>query len=146
MRWNKIIQPSMKTTTHGLWSFSYLEAKPLNDLLKEIPDICDWALWMYDENLIKCWEWPMIGDTWLCMTWVTRCSNESIFTVLNLCRSSLSVRFYAGLLWQLYGPFTTSKCVLCFNVSHTSLTCHTDYIFSMHNVYVRIEHCLYLHC
>ena len=35
----KIIQPKMKTTTHGLRSFSYLEAKLLNDLLKEIPDV-----------------------------------------------------------------------------------------------------------
>ena len=34
MRWNKIIQPKMKTTTHGLRSFSYLGAKLLNDLLK----------------------------------------------------------------------------------------------------------------
>ena len=34
MRWNKIIQPKMKTTTHGLRSFSYLRAKLSNDALK----------------------------------------------------------------------------------------------------------------
>ena len=41
MRWNKIIQRIMKTTTHGLRSFSYLGAKLINDLLQEIPDVCD---------------------------------------------------------------------------------------------------------
>ena len=41
MQWCKIIQPKMKTTTHGLQSFSYLRAELLNDLLKEIPDTCD---------------------------------------------------------------------------------------------------------
>ena len=57
MRWNKIIQPKMKTTTHGLRSFSYLGAKLLNDLLKEIPDVCDLQTEFTEyemKNLIKC--------------------------------------------------------------------------------------------
>ena len=41
VRWNKIIHPKMKTTTHGLGSFSYLGAKLLHDILREIPDVCD---------------------------------------------------------------------------------------------------------
>ena len=67
MRWNKIIQPTMKTTTHGLRSFSYLGAKLLNDLLKEIPDVCDLQTEFteYDmKNLIKCWEGLMIDNTY----------------------------------------------------------------------------------
>ena len=67
MRWNKIIQPKMKTTTHGLRSFSYLGAKLLNDLLKEFPDVCDLRTEFTEyemKNLIKCWEGPMIDNTY----------------------------------------------------------------------------------
>ena len=67
MRWNKIIQPKMKTTTHGLRFFSYLGAKLLNDLLKEIPDVCDLQTEFTEyemKNLIKCWEGPMIDNTY----------------------------------------------------------------------------------
>ena len=48
----------MKTTTHGLRSFSYLGAKLLNDRLKEIPGVCDLQneFTEYEmKNLIKCW-------------------------------------------------------------------------------------------
>ena len=55
----KKMQPKMKTTIHDLRSFPYLGAKLLNDLLKEIPVICD-LLTEFTEyemkNLIKCWE------------------------------------------------------------------------------------------
>ena len=66
MRWNKIIQPKMKTTTHGLRSFSDSGAKLLNDLLKEILDVCDLQTEFTEyeiNNLIKCWEGPMIDNT-----------------------------------------------------------------------------------
>ena len=57
----------MKTTTHGLRSFSYLGAKLLNDLLKEIPDVCDLQTEFTEyemKNLMKCWEGPMIDNTY----------------------------------------------------------------------------------
>ena len=65
MRWNKIIQPKMKTTTHGLRSFSYLGAKLLNGLSKEIPEVYDLQTEFTEymmKNFIKCWEGPMIDN------------------------------------------------------------------------------------
>ena len=52
--------------THGLRSFSYLGAKLLNDLLNEIPYICDLQTEFIEvetKNLTKCWEGPMIDNT-----------------------------------------------------------------------------------
>ena len=67
MWWNKIIQPRMKNTTHGLRSFSYLGAKLLNDLLNEVRDICDLQTEFNEyemKNLIKCWEGSTIDNTY----------------------------------------------------------------------------------
>ena len=44
-----------------------LRAKLLNDLLKEIQDICDLQTEFTEyetKNLIKCWEGPMIDNTY----------------------------------------------------------------------------------
>ena len=44
MRWNKIIQPKIKPTIHGLRSLSHLVAKLWNDFFNESQDICDLKL------------------------------------------------------------------------------------------------------
>ena len=49
---------------------------------EEIPDICDLQTEFNEyemKNLIKCWEGPMIDDTYASMIYVARCSDVDFF-------------------------------------------------------------------
>ena len=140
MRRNKIIQPRMKTTTHSLRPFSYIGAKLLNDLLKEIPDICDLRTEVTEyemKNLIKCWKAPMNDNILLMYDQAGRCSNEWIDFVLALCRLYILAGGFIPTSYGSYASFTTSKCFV-FNVSHASFTGPIDWISPIYCVYVCI--------
>ena len=141
MRWNKIIQPKMKTTTHGLRSFSYLGAKLLNDLLKEIPDVCDLQTEFTEyemKNLIKCWEGPMIDNTYA-YVW-----SRPGGTVRHWFWSCFNLMWIIYLrMWFLYSLVMTDighlqqVNICCFTVSHASFTC-LMIIYSLYVVYMSV--------
>ena len=141
MRWNKIIQPKMKTTTHGLRSFSYLGAKLLNDLLKEIPDVCDLQTEFTEyemKKLIKCWEGPMIDNTYAHVWsrpggtvrhWFWSCFNLMWIIYLRMW-------FLYSLVMTDIGPLQQVN-ICCFTVSHASFTC-LMIIYSLYVVYMSV--------